>query len=1331
MLGSVTVPVGDTLTINPGIVIKPLSNTQLIINGVLIADGTPSEKIVFTSIKDDNFGNPMDTNKDGTISVPDKHDWRGIYFESNSDGLIDHGIVKYADYYYYNVHFYQYLGAIHINNANPTISNTEIKDVDYGIACLNTATPTLSNNQITNTTYTPVALSASADPTFSGNVFTNNGLTALGIVGERITSNGTIRNRDVAGFNSITYVLLSDLYIHTGSYIAVDSGVVIKIQPNAGIIVAGGFRVNGDAANKTYFTSVKDDNLGNPFDTNGDGNATAPAANDWENIMYIGSADDGYNVIDNAVLSYAGYGSYSWQLIQPCCTSYNSEGAISFQNAGGLVQNTIIDNSYYYGIETDGNSDPTFTNVTIQNCRLDPIAISLLSDPTFNNITFTANGSKGIRILEGTLSSNAQLKQRSVAGIPNIAYIIGSNNLTISSNAILTVDAGVVIKFDYIWSQIIINGGLKLLGTSSDKIILTSIKDDSAGGDTNNDGNSSVPAPSDWYSVVYNSTSNDTANIVQYAELRYAGRDNNSVYQNAALTINSAYALIDNTVIQQSGEWGIRITGNANPDISNCSFLNINDGPIVMSMFSNPTFTNNTALNVNYMALGIVSETWSQSATVPKRNFAGYTNISYFLTEDITINTGTSITIPDGVSFKRASDDIFIINGRLNVTGTGGSPVSFTDFRDDSYGVPLDMNQDGSATSPNYLNYNWLIFNDVSNDSSDINHAIFAYASDVIDCNSASPTVRNSTFENSNYGLRLDGVSNPILTDNTFNDLTYTPFQTSLVSYPAVTIGNNITGSTYRCIGVINETLVQDVTLSKKDFGGVTNIPYLFGTYTIGSGATLTFEPGVVNKFFNSGRIEVHKGLIAEGGATADSNIVFTHIEDDFYGGDNNADGDATTPSTNDWNGIWYQNDALDPLSRLDHCVFRFAGNNTTYGAITANSASPSIKNTLFNKCETALVATGAANPTINFCDFNDLDNYGVYNRDKSFVINAENNWWGSNTGPTHSGNPGGTGEPVTDAVDYDPWSTIVENPLMGDVSLNGIIQAYDASLTLQHVVAPFLNPDQLIVADVSGAAGISAFDASLILQFVVGLIDVFPAETVRLNDAYPVSDVALTIGSTNALVGDEITLPIAISNVSGVLGMDMLFNFDPELLTLTDVQIQNTTMNNMVDFSEAGQIKIAMAGTESLEADEVLGWLTFKVADEVNQSNIPIRIQSFLANEQELRRFSTNGDVTVEGIITDVTSNQTALLPVYPNPAKDIVNITYQVKNSGEQVKLSVFDVMGHEIAVLVNEIQNTGTHEIKWHITDAQYQLQSGYYFIRLSVGEINETRKVLLLN
>lgn len=38
--------------------------------------------------------------------------------------------------------------------------------------------------------------------------------------------------------------------------------------------------------------------------------------------------------------------------------------------------------------------------------------------------------------------------------------------------------------------------------------------------------------------------------------------------------------------------------------------------------------------------------------------------------------------------------------------------------------------------------------------------------------------------------------------------------------------------------------------------------------------------------------------------------------------------------------------------------------------------------------------------------------------------LNAENNWWGDASGPTHAGNPGGTGADVSDNVDYTPWLT-------------------------------------------------------------------------------------------------------------------------------------------------------------------------------------------------------------------------------------------------------------------------------------------------------------------
>lgn len=80
----------------------------------------------------------------------------------------------------------------------------------------------------------------------------------------------------------------------------------------------------------------------------------------------------------------------------------------------------------------------------------------------------------------------------------------------------------------------------------------------------------------------------------------------------------------------------------------------------------------------------------------------------------------------------------------------------------------------------------------------------------------------------------------------------------------------------------------------KRSFGGVTNIPYFFQSYTIGTGVTLTIAPGVICKFWQGGQFTVNNGLIAEGLATNAGNIVFTSITDDFHGGDSNSDGTAS-----------------------------------------------------------------------------------------------------------------------------------------------------------------------------------------------------------------------------------------------------------------------------------------------------------------------------------------------------------------------------------------------------------------------------------------------------
>jgi len=64
------------------------------------------------------------------------------------------------------------------------------------------------------------------------------------------------------------------------------------------------------------------------------------------------------------------------------------------------------------------------------------------------------------------------------------------------------------------------------------------------------------------------------------------------------------------------------------------------------------------------------------------------------------------------------------------------------------------------------------------------------------------------------------------------------------------------------------------------------------------------------------------------------------------------------------------------------------------------------------------------SNSTIHWNNIYNNTEYGVNNLNPSITINAENNWWGNSTGPRHPSNPGGSGDRVSDYVDYDPWET-------------------------------------------------------------------------------------------------------------------------------------------------------------------------------------------------------------------------------------------------------------------------------------------------------------------
>jgi uncharacterized protein (TIGR03790 family) len=78
-----------------------------------------------------------------------------------------------------------------------------------------------------------------------------------------------------------------------------------------------------------------------------------------------------------------------------------------------------------------------------------------------------------------------------------------------------------------------------------------------------------------------------------------------------------------------------------------------------------------------------------------------------------------------------------------------------------------------------------------------------------------------------------------------------------------------------------------------------------------------------------------------------------------------------------------------------------------------------------------------------------------------------------------------------------------------------------------------------------------------------------------------------------------------------------------------------------------------------------------------------------------------------------------------YPNPFNPITTITYSIKET-DLVQLKVYDILGKEVAELVNENQLAGNHQITFN---ASY-LPSGIYFYKLTSGNFAATKKLILL-
>ncbi len=717
----------------------------------------------------------------------------------------------------------------------------EYRGESYAAIHLAAASPTLVNNVLEDNFGYAISGDVASFPFVSGNHLAHNGGNGFLVIEGQLTTSGVWRTLDMP------YVLFRPMTIQEGATLTLEPGVMVKLADDAYIDVYGAFKATGTVDDPVTFTSLKDDAVGG--DTNGDEVSTAPAAGDWTMIRFYNASNDANSLIDHAVVRYAG---------EHRGTAF---GAIHLEAAAPTLTNNTIEDSFGYAISGDVHAFPIMSGNTLQR-----------------------NVGNGFEVRAGNMATSGVWRNTDIAyTVPGI--------VTINDGTTLSIEPGVIVKLSND-AYFDVYGAFRALGTAETPITFTSLRDDTIGGDTNGDQNSSAPSAGDWTMIRFRDSSNDANSIVEHAIIRYGGENRNTPF--GAIYLEAASPMLTDNTFSANFWYAMSADVHSFPTVSGNELLrNVGNGLEIRS----GTMTTSGA--------------WHN------------TDIVYTLLAPLTVNEGAILTIDPGVMVKLAGDAYVDVNGALRATGAADNPIIFTSLRDDSVGG--DTNGDQSASAPAAGDWTYIGFKDKSNDTNSmVDYAVIRYAGKwrgepygAIYLEAASPVITNNTIEHS-FGYAVSG---------------------DVHSFPTVS-GNQIANNAG------NGLLIRAGAMTTGGIWRNTDIAYtVLGIVAVNEGTLLTIDPGVVVKLGDDAHLKIMGAFKAIG--TQAAPITFTSVRDDIVAGDTNGDGASTVPTAGDWTYIGFFDSSNDVNSRVEYATIRYAGEwrGEPYGALHLEGASPTLVN--------------------------------------------------------------------------------------------------------------------------------------------------------------------------------------------------------------------------------------------------------------------------------------------------------------------------------------------------------------------------------------------------
>lgn len=309
-------------------------------------------------------------------------------------------------------------------------------------------------------------------------------------------------------------------------------------------------------------------------------------------------------------------------------------------------------------------------------------------------------------------------------------------------------------------------------------------------------------------------------------------------------------------------------------------------------------------------------------------------------------------------------------------------------------------------------------------------------------------SVDNSKFFGNNSGI-AGGLYNDPAATTTVNNSQFLNNRTSqgggIINHGTLTItgsivsGNSVSGGFLSNGGGIYNGSSGNITINNTNIAS--NSATVFGGGIYNEGAVNlngdTIDENIGSGTFGGGAIYNQLGSIYASGTSFSNNIAPFGGAIWNNGGSLNFDkttfmGNRTSDTQNYGYGGGILNDNLGSLTITNSS---FSNNIAHVGGALANTSSGlfSVTTSVFTG-NSAVSGQGGSignfniNATVSGNCIVGNTSQSVYNGDYNYILDATNSWWGTASGPTHSSNPSGTGDSVSDYVNFTPWLTSPPN---------------------------------------------------------------------------------------------------------------------------------------------------------------------------------------------------------------------------------------------------------------------------------------------------------------